>query len=120
MAVVSAISAISAVVVVPAVVVISTVVVVSTTMAAVSRAAVTIVRTAAIVPIPLVTAPIAATIVVTIPVPADHDARLHIDRSRLIDDRRRRGRVIRLRRHVDRSRNPDVDPQPHLRVGDAG
>ena len=115
----SAISAISAVVVVPAVVVISTVVVVSTTVA-VSRAAVTIVRTAAIVPIPLVTAPIAAAIVVTIPVPADHDARLHIDRSRLIDDRRRRGRVIRLRRHVDRSRNPDVDSQPHLRMGDAG
>lgn len=105
---------------VPAVVVIAAVVIVSTTVAAVSRAAMTVVPTAAIVPIPLVTAPIAAAIVVSISIPTDHDARLHIDRSRLIDDRRRRWRVIRLRRHVDGRRNPDVDPQPHLSVRDAG
>src|SRR5471030_733909 len=105
---------------IPAMVVVVSAMVVISTMAAVSRAAMTIVRTAAIVPIPFVTPPIAATIVVTIAIPADHDSRLHIDRSRLIDDRRWRWCVVRLRRHIDRSRNTDVDAHPHLGMGQAG
>ena len=109
--------AVSAVAAIPAMVVIPTVVVV-TTMTAVSRAAMTI--TATVVPIPLITSPIAAAVIVTIAIPADHNLWLHIHRRRLIDDRRRRWRIVRLRRDVHRRGNTDVDPYPHLGVGKAG
>src|SRR5471032_1641036 len=98
-------------------VVIPTVVVV-TTMTAVSRAAMTI--TATVVPIPLIASPIAAAIIVTIAIPADHDLRLRVHGSRLIDDRRRRWRIVRLRRDVHGRGNTNVDAQPHLGVGKAG
>src|SRR3984893_14563030 len=84
----------------------------------VSRTAMTIrrpiVRTPAMAPIPLVTTPVAAAIVVPVAVPADHHRRRRrVHRRRLIDDWRRRWRVVRLRRHIERRGNGDVDPPAH-------
>src|ERR1700712_4030467 len=80
----------------------------------------TIISTAAIVPIPVVTSPITPAVVIPVSVPADHNRR-RIHGRGLIDNGRRRRRVIRLRRYIDGCRNPDIDAQVHAaRMGRTG
>ena len=60
--------------------------------------------------IPIVTSPITAAIVITVPVPADHDSRLRIYRRRRINHGRRRRCVDGLRRDINRCRHAELMP----------